>query len=58
MLVCGCINPPPERDPNYAGIYFRESDDLPAKAKALAGTPLRVEHHDGSEVSPGLSMHP
>jgi hypothetical protein len=44
MLICGRCNPPPENDPNYRGVYFASSDDLPAHAASMMGTPLRVEH--------------
>ena len=44
MLVCGCVNPPPITDPDYRGIYFTGADDLAAKAAALGGTPLLLEH--------------
>ena len=50
MLVCGCVSPPPQTDPNYKGIYFHVCDDMPAKAKGMCGTPLRMEHVPDSNV--------
>ena len=44
MLVCGCVNPPAITDPNYPGIFFTTQDDLPQKARSMAGTPLHIEH--------------
>jgi hypothetical protein len=50
MLVCGEINPPPVSSDGYYGVYFSDKDDMSGKAKALKGTPLRVEHNLGIHV--------
>jgi hypothetical protein len=50
MLVCGEINPAPVSSEGYYGIYFSDKDDMSGKAKALRGTPLRVEHNHGIHV--------
>ena len=50
MLVCGEINPPPVASDGYFGVYFSDKDDMSGKAKALKGTPLRVEHNLGIHV--------
>jgi hypothetical protein len=50
MLVCGEINPAPVSSEGYFGIYFSDKDDMHGKAKALKGTPLRVEHNNGIHV--------
>ena len=50
MLVCGQVNPPPVSSTGYSGVYFSEKDDMQGKAKALKGTPLRVEHDDKMHV--------
>ena len=49
MLVCGCINPPPE-GAGYNGVYFSDADNMAEKAKALAGTPLWVEHNKKTSI--------
>lgn len=50
MLVCGVVNPPPETDPEYHGVYFNTRDDMEGKARGLKGTPLRVEHGAAADV--------
>ena len=48
MLVCGEINPPPVA--SHEGVFMSDKDDLSGKAKALKGTPLRVEHNNNIHV--------
>lgn len=50
MLVCGKVNPPPITDADYCGVYFSSKDDVQGKARALRGTPLRVEHNNNTHV--------
>jgi len=50
MLICGKINPPPIADDDYCGVYFSSKDNVQAKAHALRGTPLRVEHNNNTHV--------
>jgi hypothetical protein len=50
MLICGCINPPPESAVNYNGVYFGKADNMDVKARALKGTPLWVEHNGRAKV--------
>jgi hypothetical protein len=57
MLVCGEVNPPPVSTPGYGGILFTAADDLPGKARALAGTPLRIEHNGSSHHDVGRVLH-
>ena len=55
MLVCGQVNPPPVSSENYSGVFFSEKDDMAAKARALKGTPLRVEHNHQVHVGQVLN---
>lgn len=55
MLIAGIVNPPPVDTPGYAGVYLSTADDMVAKAKALAGKPLHVEHNGTAHV--GQVLH-
>ena len=50
MLVCGEINPPPVSSEGYEGVFKSDKDDVHGKARALKGTPLRVEHNNNIHV--------
>lgn len=50
MLICGRVNPPPPRDPNYKGVYLGANDNFKKKAQSLQNKPIWIEHKKNTEV--------